>query len=165
MERQVDSSQVSARIFVDFESDALPEDEFSILGETIYRRKIAGWRDPFTLPNTRLTCLREVRIPGDGYVCVEFKTEYQWLYVDLFVVVVVATPYDLKSIVEECLKQSAIAAAIAAIIVAVGSGGAALAAAKEVFLVAFQACLVLKIKQGDLLSVRLEDKTYRGGWE
>lgn len=126
----------------------------------VYRRRIANWRDPFTVPNSKITCLRR-----EWGICVEFKTEFKYLYVNLFVVVTVADVSDIQGIVENCLREAAVIAAISGILAAVTTGGAALEAAKVAFITVFKACLIRRISEGELIDVRLEQETYWGEWE
>lgn len=122
----------------------------------LYERALLKTKDPTTLPHVRKKCVKKVHYPG-GWTCIGWKIEYQWFYVMATLRVTTKAPVDIKSAVEECLKQGAIAAAIAAILTG-GSGAAAAAAA------AIKSCLVIKLGE-NLLNVSVDLSHEWGKWE
>lgn len=122
---------------------------------TIYKRKLASWKDITTLPKSRTKCVKMARV-GPLKTCVGWKTQLKWYYRHAHVIVSVKSPTDIKKIVEDCIKTAAVAGAIAAIV----SGGSAAAVAVEKTLAA-----CLKIKLGsELLGVRVEFGGNWGSW-
>ncbi len=122
----------------------------------LYERTLLKTKDPTTPPHVRKKCVKKVHYPG-GWTCIGWKFEYQWFYVMATLRVTTKSPVDIKSAVEDCLKQGAIAAAIAAIITG-GSGAPAAAAA------AIKSCLVVKLGQ-NLLNVSVDLSHEWGKWE
>lgn len=83
--------------------------------------------------------------------------QYRWIYRIGVVRVTAISEREARAALEECLKQGAVAAAIAAIV----SGGSAAAAAAEVTI---KSCLAAKL--GDrLISLAIVVRTTRGDWE
>ncbi|WP_196888229.1 hypothetical protein [Aureivirga sp. CE67] len=123
----------------------------------VYDRVIFKYKDPTSPPHTRKKCGKWSKpLPGVK-ICVGWTINYRWLYRIGHVRVTTISGTNAKNALEECLKQSAIAALIAG----VASGGSAAAAAAEI---ALKACLASKI--GDkLISVSVNIKSTRGSWE
>lgn len=122
---------------------------------TIYKRKLASWKDITTLPKSRTKCVKMARAFGIK-TCVGWKTQLKWYYRHAHVIVSVKSPMDVKNIVEDCIRTAAVAGAIAAII----SGGSAAATAVEKTL-----SICLKIKLGsELVGVRVEFGGKWGSW-
>lgn len=122
----------------------------------LYERGLLRTKDPTTLPHVRKKCVKKVTYPG-GWTCIGWKIEYKWFFVMATLRVTTKTPVDIKADVEECLKQGAIVAAIAAILTG-GSGAAAAAAA------AVKSCLLIKLGE-NLLNVSIDLSHEWGPWE
>ena len=122
----------------------------------IYERVLLVTKDPTTLPHSRAKCAKWVRI-GPIKTCIGWTINWQWYYVRAVLRVSTATPIDIKDIVEDCLREGAIAAAIAAIIT--GGSGAAAAAAGAV-----EVCLTRKLSD-QLLTVSVNLEHYWGDWQ
>ncbi|MBG7616632.1 hypothetical protein IWC96_15255 [Brevundimonas sp. BAL450] len=123
----------------------------------IYERVLLKTKDPTSLPHVKKTCAKWIRPWSGGKICVGWKLEYRWLYVTATLRVSTGEPVDIGAEVEACLKQGAIAMAIAAILTG-GSGAPAAAAA------AIKSCLAAKLG-ANLLSVSVDLSHHRGGWE
>lgn len=126
-------------------------------------RKIAGWRDPLTPPQSKADCVKECSItPWDKWCC---GWAVRWRYMDceLFLEVRVATAQDVVSAVEDCLKEAAITSAIAAIVTAIMSGGAALPAAKAAFIASLTNCLSKKLS--DIISISVYESCGWTDWQ
>lgn len=126
-------------------------------------RKVAGWRDPLTPPQSKVDCVKWCQItPWDKWCC---GHAVRWRYMDceLFVEVTVATPQDVVKALEECLKEAVITAAIAAIVTAVLSGGSGVAAAKAAFVASLTHCLSNKLS--DIVSVSLPQSCGWTDWQ
>jgi hypothetical protein len=172
----MDASEVDGQLFL---GDNLPPDaairhhrggdEQSVLWGTqaayeivkphngvIYERVLLVTKDPTTLPHSRAKCAKWVRI-GPVKTCVGWTINWQWLYVRAVLLVSTAEPIDVKDIVEDCLREGAIAAAIAAIL----TGGTAAAAAAAG---AIEVCLMRKLGE-QLLTVSVNLEHYWGEWE
>jgi hypothetical protein len=122
----------------------------------IYERVLLVTKDPTTLPHSRAKCAKWVRI-GPIKTCIGWTVNLQWYYVRAVLRVSTAKPIDIKDIVEDCLREGAIAAAIAAIITGGSAAAAAAAGAVEV-------CLARKL--GDrLLTVSVSLEHYWGEWQ
>jgi hypothetical protein len=87
---------------------------------TLYERVLLRTKDPTTPPHTRTKCVKKMHYPG-GWTCIGWKMEFQWFWFEAKLIVSTKTSVDIQKAVEDCLKQGAIAAAIAAIV----SGGSA----------------------------------------
>jgi len=122
----------------------------------LFERALLRTKDPTTLPHVRKKCVRKFRYPG-GWTCIAWKLEYQWFFVKATLRVTTNTPVDIKSAVEDCLKQGAIIAAIAGVLTG-GSGAAAAAAA------AVKSCLLVKLGE-NLLHVSVDLSHEWGPWE
>lgn len=126
-------------------------------------RKIAGWRDPTTPPQSKSDCVKECSVtPWDKWCC---GWAVRWRYMDceLFVEVTTATPYDLVAILEDCLKEATITAAIATIVSAFMTGGGGVAAAKAAFVAALTECLRKKIK--DIINISVYESCGWTDWQ
>lgn len=122
----------------------------------LYERVLLVTKDPTTLPHTRSKCVKWAQI-GPIRTCVGWKVEVQWFFVRAILRVSTSVPTDIGGAVEDCLKEGAIAAAIAAIL----TGGTAAASAAAA---AVKACLVRKL--GDqILAVSIDLEHYWGDWE
>lgn len=121
---------------------------------TIYQRKLATWRDPTSI-EFKNKCVDWIVIGG-------FKTcrgwrQYTRIRVNTAVLTVkTATPQNLQNVIADCMRQSAVVGAVAAI---VSGGTAALTAAER----AFQACLAVKLG-AELISVSVNVKTQKTKW-
>lgn len=125
-------------------------------------RKLAQWTDPFTLPQTRLDCVKECSItPWDKFCC-GWALRKRFMQVELFVEVRTATPQDIVKPLEDCLREAAIGAALAAIVAAVFTGGAAFEVAKATFISVLLECL--KRKLSNIISVQLYTTSHWGSW-
>lgn len=122
----------------------------------LYERALLKTKDPTTPPHVRKKCVKKFKYPG-GWTCIGWKIEYQWFYVMATLRVTTKTDVDIRSAVEDCLKQGAIAAAVAAIVTG-GSGAPAAAAA------AIKSCLMVKLGE-TLLHVSIDLSHEWGKWE
>jgi hypothetical protein len=126
-------------------------------------RKIAGWRDPFTPPQFKNDCVKYCSVtPWDKWCC-GWALRKKWMDCELFVEVRTATPQDLITAIEECLQEAAVASAIAGIIAAVITGGAALEAAKATFVSVFTICIERKLS--GVVSIQLPQSCGWSDWE
>lgn len=121
-----------------------------------FERVLMVTKDPTTPPHIRKKCVKWAHV-GPVKTCVGWKFEYQWFYVRAVLRVGSTEGTDVRDAVEECLKQGAIAALIAAIF----SGGTAAAAAAEE---AIKVCLVRKLGE-KILSVSVALEHYWGNWD
>lgn len=121
----------------------------------IYERVLLVTKDPTTPPKTRTKCVKMCQAWPAKFCC-GWKIEYRWFYVRAVLRVNVSESIDLKPIVEDCLKQGAIAAAIAAIL----TGGSAAAAAAAG---AVKSCLIAKLGE-KVIGVSIDLEHYWGDW-
>lgn len=130
----------------------------SVKGNTLYEAVLADWLDPFSPPHVRTKCIRSARTDFPPIsTCIEWKVQKKYVYNRAVLVVKTKTEQEIKKAIDDCLKQSAIAAALA--IITTG-GSAALQAAEA----AFKICLGAKLG-AELLSVNIKTNSRRGGWE
>lgn len=125
-------------------------------------RKLAGWRDPTTPPQSKTDCVKECSVtPWDKWCC---GWAVRWRYMDceLFVEVRVATPQDIVAALEDCLKEATITAAIAAVVTAIMTGGSGTAAAEAAFVAALTNCL--KGKLTDIISISVYESCAWTDW-
>lgn len=106
----------------------------------IYRRALGSLDNPFDCCG----CCRNMLPYCDG-------SRTTW-YLE------VTTPdeRDIARAVEDCLKMAAIAAALAALVAAIGTGGVALGAAIEAFLAVLKPCLAAKL--GEAVTVKVDSQ-------
>lgn len=126
-------------------------------------RKIAGWRDPITPPQSKTECVKMCQItPWDKWCC-GWATRWRYMDCELFVEVRVSSPQDVVVAIEECLKEATITAAVAAIVTAIMTGGGGVAAAKSAFVSALTICLESKLK--DIVSISLFETSGWTDWQ
>jgi hypothetical protein len=113
--------------------------------------KLAQWTDPFTAPQTRTVCVRwaKIDVPFDATaaetakVCVGHRYQFKTSEVELFLLVGIrnaADPQEVRSVIDEALKQGAPALSAAAVVDCYITGcGNALATAKVAFIVTLEA--------------------------
>ncbi|MBB1492938.1 hypothetical protein H5395_15720 [Paracoccus sp. MC1854] len=140
------------------------ESNFAASNTEIINKKIASWKDPLTPPHVKLTCVKWAYPWPGAKICIGHKYEFRWMYCEVRLVVTGPSADGLKNVVNDCLQTSAVVAAAAAIIAAVGTGGAALPAAKAAFLKIFEICLKSKLA-GAAIGVNLEQSCAWGDWE
>ncbi|WP_321958225.1 hypothetical protein [Paraburkholderia bannensis] len=131
-------------------------------GTTVAVRKLAGWRDPTTLPQSKTDCVKDCHItPWDTFCC---GWAVRWRYMDceLFVEVKVAKPQDIVTALEDCLKEAALTAAVAGIVTAIMTGGSGVGAAEEAFVVDLKICLAKKLS--DIVGVRVYEACGWSDW-
>lgn len=110
---------------------------------------ITSWNDPLTPPQTRTRCIREAwgHWPwcSEWRTCVEWATDFSYLRHEFFLIVGTSdsniTWEKLKSKTDQCLGQSAIAAALAGVAGAILGPSEALVAAEAAFTAVFYACM------------------------
>jgi hypothetical protein len=131
---------------------------------------LANWTDPLTPPRTETRCSNEAwgdwPWGGQWRICVGWEIDCQWMEneLDLDVSSALTTPYDtLKNTVDMCLKDSVVAAAVAGVISALGTGAGGLAVAEETFHDVFLACLTVSIPN-DITSVQLNTYSHWSDW-
>jgi hypothetical protein len=135
------------------------DDEKSTL-KGLFTRKLGRWKDPLTLPHSRMECVKWAKgdIPFDGQykICIGWKTQFQWMYVTAWLRVETATESDIGGAINGCLRDAAIAAALAAIV----TGGSA---AVGTFETVMKGCLASKLPK--LLTVAVWTDSKWGDWE
>lgn len=170
------SEQIDSQVYIDPEiarADLnldLYKSQFQTLDADAFKqkqtrvvRKIARWKDPFTVPQSKVECVKWCSItPWDKWCC-GHKLSWRWMYCDLYVEVRTGTEQDIVRALEESLQKAVVAAAIAAIVTAALTGGAALPAAKAAFVATLTMELSKKIE--DLASVQLLQSCEWGDWE
>jgi len=125
---------------------------------TLYERTLFRTKDPTSFPHTRKECVKWASSSFPPIrTCIGWKFQYRYIYITAVLRVTTSTPVNIKNSVEECLKQSAIIAAITAIL---SGGTAAIATAKA----ALKACLLTKLGS-NLLTVSINLHHRRGDWE
>ncbi len=139
--------------------------ELTDLGPELVRvvRKVAQWTDPFTLPHSKLVCVKECHITKWDKWCCGWAVKRQTMEVELFLEVRTAVSNDIVSALEGCLREAAISAGLAAIVVAVFTGGAAIVAAEAAFIAVLTPCLEKKLN--DILSIKLYATPYWSDWK
>lgn len=126
-------------------------------------RKLARWVDPLTPPQLKNDCVKECHItPWDTFCC-GWALRKRWMYCELFLEVRTASNQDIGRAIEECLHEATVAAALAAIIATLITGGAAFEAAKATFLTVVTQCLQKKLK--DIVSISFRQSCGWGDWE
>jgi hypothetical protein len=120
-----------------------------------FERVLMVTKDPTTPPHVRKKCVKWAHV-GPMKTCIGWRIDYQWFYVRAVLRVGASEGTDVKDAVEECLKQGAIAALVAAIL---SGGTAAAGAAAE----AVKICLVRKLGE-KILSVSIDLEHYWGNW-
>ncbi len=127
-------------------------------GTELWKAVLADWLDPTSPPHTRTKCISygHSDFPPAKW-CTGYKTQFRYLYNRFTVSIYVKNQNDAKKALDECLKTSAIAAAL----VAVSGGGAAAIATFERVL---SSCLALKLKS-DFISLTGRVSSTRGPWE
>lgn len=121
-----------------------------------YERILAVWKDPLTPPKTRMRCVKWAKPWPGSKICVSWAVDEQWMYVRAILGVTWPDEAAAKAATEQCLKEAAVMAALAAIL----SGGAA---ALPAFERAMTTCLVRQLNGQVGLSVRTQ--SYWGPWE
>lgn len=125
--------------------------------------RFASGRDPLTPPHTKIDCSK-ICDSILGKYCCQYTTYYQWMYFEWYAVVSTASGSDVSDIVYGCLQESAIIAAITAIITAwAGGGGAALESAKIAFCSALMQCI--NSRGPDVLNIQVVSDSQWGDWE
>lgn len=133
-------------------------EENATVDSVLYERVLAKWKDPTSLPHSRNKCVKyfTTKFPRIK-TCIGWKLEFAWIYRTATLRVTTGKEIDIGAVVEKCLAESAIIAAIAGLV----TGGSAAAAAAEA---SFKACLLRRIGK-DLLTVSVSFHTTRGDWE
>jgi hypothetical protein len=126
----------------------------------LFTRKLARWKDPLTLPHSRMDCVKWAKgdIPFDGSykICIGWKTQWQWMYVTAWLRVETVDESDIGGAINTCLRDAAVAAALAAIVTG-GSG------AVGTFGTVMKGCLASKLPK--LVNVAVWTDSSWGGWE
>ena len=137
----------------------IDENTTTWLVKEVYREVIISkYRDPLTLPKSKSVCIRKVR-----GVCVEWAVKWKYYYREGYLVIDLAEEEDINRHVAECLRTSAVAALLAALIAAY-IGGEPTSAAETAFLSALAECLRQKI-QNEIIDIRIEWEGDWGDWE
>lgn len=132
-------------------------------GRTVLVRRLASWKDPATLPHSRMECVKWCSVtPWDKWCC-GHKYQLQWMYVDLMARVTVATPQDVAAALEDCMREAAVVAALSAVLMAITAGPAAVEVARATFAPVLLACLGRKLKE--IVGVDVYLSTHWGEWE
>ena len=114
--------------------------------QNAYKKSIARFRDPLTPPQSKTECIHTVEpIPGI-ILCDGWRTFWRYMDVEYFVIVRTPTQNDLQTIVENCLREAAVAALLSALVAAILTGGGAIPAAKAAFVAALIDCLSKHVK-------------------
>lgn len=129
----------------------------ALTNRVIFERAIFKYKDPTSPPHTKKECAKWAKPWPGSKICVGWKIQYRWVYRIGIIRVGAISESEARTALEDCLKQSAIAAAIAGI----ASGGSAAVAAAEIVL---KACLATKLGE-KLISLSISVKTSRGDWE
>jgi hypothetical protein len=114
----------------------------------VYERVLLKMRDPTTPPKVKKTCAKWAKPWPGSKICVGWKLEYKWFNLTATLRVTTAKPVDIKSAVEDCLKEGA----IIALLTGIATGGSAAAAAAAA---AIEACLYRKLA-ANLLNVSID---------
>jgi hypothetical protein len=126
----------------------------------LFTRKLARWKDPLTLPHSRMSCVKwakgHIPFDGDYKICIGWKTQWQWMYVTAWLRVETGEESDIGNAINSCLRDAAIAAALAAIV----TGGSA---AVGTFETVMKGCLASKLPK--LLHVAVWTDSRWGDWE
>jgi hypothetical protein len=126
----------------------------------LYTRKLARWKDPLTLPHSRMDCVKwakgHIPFDGDYKICIGWKTQWQWMYVTAWLRVETAEESDIGGAIDGCLRDAAIAAALAAIV----TGGSA---AVGTFETVMKGCLASKLPK--LVNAAVWTDSKWGDWE
>lgn len=130
----------------------------------IWEKQLAVWKDPFTLPNSRMECVKWAKPWPGAKICVGHKYQWQWMYGHLWLTITLAEPADIAQAINESLRDAAVAACIAGILGAVSTGGAAFEAARDAFVAVFEVSLAKRITT-KLISVRAHNRPAWGDWE
>ncbi|MFC0342571.1 hypothetical protein [Paracoccus niistensis] len=131
---------------------------------TIIDKKIASWLDPLTLPKSRMECVKWAYPWPGAKICVGHKYQFQWMYCEARLVVTGPSIDGVGGAVNDCLQTGAAVAAVAGIVAAAGTGGAALPAAKAAFLTTFEGCVAAKVGS-EALGVNVAQNCSWGPWE
>lgn len=54
---------------------------------TVLKKKLARWKDPFTLPKSRVSCSKWAKPWPGSKICVGHKVQWRWMYCDVSLVV------------------------------------------------------------------------------
>lgn len=126
----------------------------------LFTRKLARWKDPLTLPHSRMDCVKwakgHIPFDGDYKICIGWKTQWQWMYVTAWLRVETVDESDIGGAINTCLRDAAVAAALAAIV----TGGSA---AVGTFGTVMKGCLASKLPK--LVNVAVWTDSSWGGWE
>lgn len=123
----------------------------------LFERTLFKIKDPTSLPHTRKRCGKWAKPMPGVKICVGWTIQYRWIYRIGSVKIATISEAGARSALEKCLKEAAVVALIGAIV----SGGVGAVAAGEA---ALSRCLTEKL--GDkLISVSINVRTHRGGWE
>lgn len=123
--------------------------------DIVYKRALFKYKDPTTPPHVRKKCVKKFKYPG-GWTCTGWKIQYRWLYRIGTLEVTTVKGVEVKAVLEDCLKEGAIAGLIAAIVSQGSAAGPAAAAA-------IKTCLVRKLSTG-ILDVSIRFTSKRGDW-
>lgn len=111
-----------------------------------YKKSIARFRDPLTPPQSKTECIHTIEpIPGVT-LCDGWRTFWRYMDVEYFIIVRAPSQQDLQKILEDCLREAAVAALLSALVAALITGGAAIPAAKAAFIAALMDCLTKHVK-------------------
>jgi hypothetical protein len=151
--RTFDEAYLDESLFRGFGQRELEEAAASTI---LWERKLATWKDITTPPKSKIRCVKMCPLPFGGKTCCGWKTCLKWMYRSATLTVTTNTPVNIKDAVEDCIKQAAVAAAIAAL--PTGGSGAAAIAQKV-----FYSCLIRKFGE-KLINVEVRFRSVWGAW-
>jgi hypothetical protein len=156
-----------AEIFPEvFETEGSEEAAISGAAEAnafLYKKTLAKWKDPLTLPHSRMSCAKWAKPWPGAKICIGHKYQWQFMYCKVDLTVSGPTFDGAKKAVTDCLATGAAVGAAAGIIAVVGTGGSALPAAMNAFASTFESCL--KSKAAGALGIQLSQTCGWGNWE
>lgn len=137
----------------------------------VFEHRLARWKDPLTLPKSRMECVKWASgdwpwpASGGWKTCVGHAYQWQWMYVTAHLKVHMKTPQDIANQVQECLSSGAVAGVLAGAVDAFLTGGVtAFETAKVTAVTVISSCLTDKLGE-ELVTANIETSSRWGDWE